>query len=158
MTGSASPGPLPTRGGRSELNVQSRLGASDVTTEASTDTKLTDTKLTDTELKSTDTKLKLVIAEQEEIFVRRQPTSARLAIEAAQHLTGGVTSSWQITVPQPVWLSHGRGSKIWDVDGTIMLARSFVLAIIGYLGYRFLTRGERGSRLDALTTIAGSEG
>jgi glutamate-1-semialdehyde 2,1-aminomutase len=29
-----------------------------------------------------------------------------------------VTSSWQITVPQPVWLSHGRGSKIYDVDGT----------------------------------------
>jgi hypothetical protein len=25
-------------------------------------------------------------------------------------------------------------------------------------GYRFLTRGERGSRLEALTTIAGSEG
>ena len=33
-----------------------------------------------------------------------------------------------------------------------------MIAIIGYLGYRFLTRGERGSRLDALTTIAGSEG
>jgi len=35
---------------------------------------------------------------------------------------------------------------------------SFVIAIIGYLGYRFLTRGERGSRIEALTTIAGSEG
>ena len=76
-----------------------------MTTEASTDTKLTDTKLTE------------IIAEQEEIFVRRQPTSARLAEQARQHLTGGVTSSWQITVPQPVWLSHGRGSKVTDVDG-----------------------------------------
>jgi glutamate-1-semialdehyde 2,1-aminomutase len=64
-----------------------------------------------------DTKLKEIIAEQEEIFVGRQPTSARLAIQAAQHLAGGVTSSWQITVPQPVWLSHGRGSRVWDVDG-----------------------------------------
>jgi glutamate-1-semialdehyde 2,1-aminomutase len=64
-----------------------------------------------------DTKLKQIIAEQEEIFVRRQPNSARLAAEAAEHLTGGVTSSWQITAPQPVWLSHGRGSKVWDVDG-----------------------------------------
>ena len=35
---------------------------------------------------------------------------------------------------------------------------SFVIAFIGYLGYRFLTRGERGSRTDALTTIAGGEG
>jgi hypothetical protein len=39
-----------------------------------------------------------------------------------------------------------------------MLAMSFVVAIIGYIGYRWLTRGERGSRIDALTTIAGSEG
>ncbi len=31
-------------------------------------------------------------------------------------------------------------------------------AAAGYLGYRFLTRGERGSRIQALTTIAGSEG
>ena len=32
-------------------------------------------------------------------------------------LAGGVTSSWQITAPQPVWLSHGQGSKVYDVDG-----------------------------------------
>src|SRR5580658_3317641 len=25
--------------------------------------------------------------------------------------------SWQITAPQPVWLSHGHGSKVYDVDG-----------------------------------------
>ena len=71
---------------------------------------------TDTNV-TTDTKLKQIIAEQEEIFVRRQPNSARLAGQAAEHLTGGVTSSWQITAPQPVWLSRGRGSKVWDVDG-----------------------------------------
>ena len=66
---------------------------------------------------STGTKLKELIAAQEEIFVRRQPASARLAEQAKQYLTGGVTSSWQITAPQPVWLSRGRGSKVWDVDG-----------------------------------------
>ena len=77
-----------------------------MTTEASTDTTLT-----------TDAKLTAIIAEQEEIFVRRQPKSQRLAEQAKQYLAGGVTSSWQITVPQPVWLSRGRGSKVWDVDG-----------------------------------------
>ena len=66
---------------------------------------------------TTDTKLKEIIAAQEEIFVRRQPRSKRLAEQAKNHLAGGVTSSWQITAPQPVWLSHGRGSKVWDVDG-----------------------------------------
>ena len=38
---------------------------------------------------------------------RRQPPA----------LAGGVTSNWQITLPQPVWLSRGAGSKIYDVDG-----------------------------------------
>jgi glutamate-1-semialdehyde 2,1-aminomutase len=58
-----------------------------------------------------------VIAEQERIFTERQPASARMAAQARDSLAGGVTSSWQITAPQPVWLSHGRGSKIYDVDG-----------------------------------------
>src|SRR6266496_4248117 len=58
-----------------------------------------------------------VIAEQERIFTERQPKSARMAARARDSLAGGVTSSWQITAPQPVWLSHGRGSKIYDVDG-----------------------------------------
>ncbi len=62
-------------------------------------------------------RLKEIIATQEEIFVARQPNSARLAEQAKQHLAGGVTSSWQITAPQPVWLSHGQGSKVYDVDG-----------------------------------------
>jgi len=58
-----------------------------------------------------------VISEQELIFIRRQPTSARLAAQARHALAGGVTSSWQISRPQPVWLSHGRGSKLYAVDG-----------------------------------------
>ncbi len=58
-----------------------------------------------------------IIAEQEKIFVERQPESARMAGLASHTLAGGVTSSWQITVPQPVWLSHGKGSRIYDVDG-----------------------------------------
>jgi glutamate-1-semialdehyde 2,1-aminomutase len=58
-----------------------------------------------------------IIARQEEIFTRRQPGSRRLAGRARLALAGGVTSSWQITRPQPVWLSHGKGSKVYDVDG-----------------------------------------
>src|SRR6266702_8280018 len=58
-----------------------------------------------------------IIAEQERIFIDRQPESARLAAEAREALAGGVTSSWQISRPQPVWLSHGSGSKLYDVDG-----------------------------------------
>jgi glutamate-1-semialdehyde 2,1-aminomutase len=63
------------------------------------------------------TSLDEIITAQEQIFARRQPESRRLAGVAAGALAGGVTSSWQITSPQPVWLSHGQGSKIYDVDG-----------------------------------------
>jgi hypothetical protein len=33
---------------------------------------------------------------------------------------------------------------------------SFVVVIIGYFAYRIMTRGERGDRKQALTTIAGA--
>src|SRR5580658_187532 len=65
-----------------------------------------------------DRLLDSVVAEQEEIFLARQPRS-KTYIERARHsLAGGVTSSWQITRPQAVWLTHGSGSKVYDVDGT----------------------------------------
>ena len=49
----------------------------------------------------------------------------------------------------------GNGGPALNALGTIMLVMTFVVAIIGYIGYRWLTRGERGGRIDALTTIAG---
>jgi glutamate-1-semialdehyde 2,1-aminomutase len=90
---------LPPPAAKSRLNVQSSLEEVIVSVPHS------------------DTKLTEIIATQEEIFVRRQPESARLAAGAVGHLAGGVTSSWQITAPQPVWLSYGKGSKVYDVDG-----------------------------------------
>lgn len=63
-------------------------------------------------------RLDSVVAEQEVVFLERQPTSRAFIERARRSLAGGVTSSWQITRPQAVWLSHGSGSKIYDVDGT----------------------------------------
>jgi glutamate-1-semialdehyde 2,1-aminomutase len=57
------------------------------------------------------------VAEQEKIFTERQPESRRMSEQARRSLAGGVTSSWQITQPQAVWISHGSGSRIFDVDG-----------------------------------------
>jgi glutamate-1-semialdehyde 2,1-aminomutase len=65
-----------------------------------------------------DRRLDALVAEQEAIFVARQPNSHALTERAYRSLAGGVTSSWQITRPQAVWISHGSGSKIYDVDGT----------------------------------------
>src|SRR5580698_427785 len=61
--------------------------------------------------------LAAIIKAQEKIFIDRQPESARLASLATGALAGGVVSNWQISRPQPVWLSHGLGSKLYDVDG-----------------------------------------
>ena len=58
-----------------------------------------------------------LIAEEEAIFLARQPRSAELIGEAEQVLAGGATSSWQIAKPQADWMSHGSGSKVYDVDG-----------------------------------------
>jgi glutamate-1-semialdehyde 2,1-aminomutase len=63
------------------------------------------------------THLENLIADQERIFLERQPESKALLERAKGSLAGGVTSSWQISRPQAVWISHGQGSKIWDVDG-----------------------------------------
>ena len=58
--------------------------------------------------KEVDRRLEAVVAEQERIFLDRQPRSRQLSERAVHALAGGVTSSWQITRPQTVWISHGR--------------------------------------------------
>jgi glutamate-1-semialdehyde 2,1-aminomutase len=59
-----------------------------------------------------------LIAVEEQVFLRRQPRSTELIAQARRHLAGGATSNWQIAQPQAVWMSHGAGSKVYDVDGT----------------------------------------
>src|ERR1700683_3730092 len=86
-----------------------------------------------------------LIAQQEEIFCERQHESRRLAARAEQALAGGVTSSWQITRPQPVWLSHGKGSKIYDVDGNeyVDLHGGYGAAMAGH-GHPAIVEAVRG--------------
>ena len=62
-------------------------------------------------------RLNAMIFEQEKIFLARQPNSARNQGRAERSLAGGTTSSWQIHRPQAIWISHGVGSKVYDVDG-----------------------------------------
>jgi glutamate-1-semialdehyde 2,1-aminomutase len=58
-----------------------------------------------------------LIRRHEGTFLKRQPASTRLTRRASASLAGGVTSSWQITRPQVVWIDRGQGSRVWDVDG-----------------------------------------
>lgn len=51
----------------------------------------------------------------------------------------------------------GNGGPALNALGTIMLVLSFAVAVIGYLGYRWMTRGERTSGQQALTAITGGD-
>ena len=75
-----------------------------------------------------------IIAEQEDQFLRRQPKSAAIGARAREVLAGGATSSWQIAQPQAVWLSHGLGSKVYDVDGTeyVDLHGGYGVSLVGH--------------------------
>ena len=57
------------------------------------------------------------ISAQSQIFLDRQPKSRALIAKSRTRLAGGATSNWQIAEPQAVWISHGAGSKLYDVDG-----------------------------------------
>jgi spermidine/putrescine transport system permease protein len=51
----------------------------------------------------------------------------------------------------------GNGGPALNALATIMLVMSFVVAGLGYLGYRWITRGQRIDGQQALATIAGAD-
>jgi glutamate-1-semialdehyde 2,1-aminomutase len=75
-----------------------------------------------------------LIAQGEREFVARQPASAALLEKAKGSLAGGVTSSWQIAWPQPIFVSHGKGSKVFDADGAeyVDLHGGYGVNIVGH--------------------------
>ena len=79
-------------------------------------------------------RLDQLIATGEKEFTVRQPRSAELLERARPYLAGGVTSSWQIAWPGPIWLSHGKGSKVFDADGAeyVDLHGGYGVNIVGH--------------------------
>ena len=75
-----------------------------------------------------------LIAEQEAALLARTPASARIMDEARAFLAGGVASSWQDAPPRAIWIDHGKGSKITDVDGTtyVDLHNGFGAMLVGH--------------------------
>jgi spermidine/putrescine transport system permease protein len=51
----------------------------------------------------------------------------------------------------------GNGGPALNALGTIMLAMSFIVAGLGYIGYRLLTRGQRIDGKQAIAAITGTE-
>ncbi|HET7054829.1 MAG TPA: hypothetical protein VFI12_00120, partial [Thermomicrobiales bacterium] len=44
--------------------------------------------------------------------------STQMYERAKTHMVGGVPSSYQSRDPWPIYLTRGKGSKVWDVDDT----------------------------------------
>jgi glutamate-1-semialdehyde 2,1-aminomutase len=51
-------------------------------------------------------------------LLARTPRSAELFERASRTLPFGVVSSFQKMQPYPIYVSHGKGSHVWDQDGT----------------------------------------
>ena len=59
-----------------------------------------------------------LVQREEAAFVQRMSRSIERDRAARRVMPGGVASSWASSRPVAVWVSHGLGGHVWDVDGT----------------------------------------
>ncbi len=55
---------------------------------------------------------------EEKRLNERTPKSGEMFARAQRSMVNGVPSSYQVRDPWPIYLAEGRGSRVWDVDGT----------------------------------------
>jgi glutamate-1-semialdehyde 2,1-aminomutase len=75
-----------------------------------------------------------LILKEEERFRAKRQRSDQLWKEAQQFVPRGVPSSFQDAAPQPVFVDHGKGSRIWDVDGNeyVDFHNGFGVMLVGH--------------------------
>jgi glutamate-1-semialdehyde 2,1-aminomutase len=62
------------------------------------------------------------LTDREERKLDERTTGSRAMFDRARKtLVGGVASSYQLRDPWPLYLSHGKGPRVWDVDGNELL-------------------------------------
>src|SRR3954447_25709119 len=62
-------------------------------------------------------RIRELTARETERLNERTPKSGELYRRADAVLSGGVASSYQVREPWPIYLEHGEGPRVWDVDG-----------------------------------------
>jgi glutamate-1-semialdehyde 2,1-aminomutase len=92
-------------------------------------------------------------------LVQRTPTSLRLFQQARQTMPLGVASSFQAADPYPIYLSHGQGSAVWDVDANqyVDYHNGFGSMAVGHAHPKVVEAIERAARTGthfAVTTEA----
>jgi glutamate-1-semialdehyde 2,1-aminomutase len=71
---------------------------------------------------------------EERHFRDTRKRSAALWLEARVVLPRGVPSSFQDASPQPIFVDHGKGSRVWDVDGNeyVDFHNGFGVMVVGH--------------------------
>src|SRR3954468_2240447 len=82
---------------------------------------------------STDRVAKLIDVEERR-FRDARTRSAQLWQDAREVLPRGVPSSFQDASPQPIFVDHGKGSRVWDVDGNeyVDFHNGFGVMVVGH--------------------------
>src|SRR3989304_5817491 len=58
------------------------------------------------------------LIEEEEAELEPNPRPSPESRKTAErHVAGGVASSWQDSPPHTIYVDHGQGNRIWDIDG-----------------------------------------
>lgn len=83
---------------------------------------------------TTPAQVRDLIAQEEKTFRARGAHSRKLWQEAIEVIPRGVPSSFQDTPPQPVFIDHGKGSRVWDVDGNeyVDFHNGFGVMVVGH--------------------------
>jgi glutamate-1-semialdehyde 2,1-aminomutase len=58
-----------------------------------------------------------LIAEEEAALEPKHRASLGFRATAERSVAGGVASSWQDSPPHAIYVDHGQGSRLWDIDG-----------------------------------------
>jgi glutamate-1-semialdehyde 2,1-aminomutase len=64
------------------------------------------------------TRIRELIAREGARLDERMRESKAMFERARRTLAGGVASSYQVREPWPIYVTHGEGQRVWDVDGT----------------------------------------
>ncbi|TME44054.1 MAG: aminotransferase class III-fold pyridoxal phosphate-dependent enzyme, partial [Chloroflexi bacterium] len=75
-----------------------------------------------------------LITREEEQFRAKRQRSDQLWKQAREFIPRGVPSSFQDAAPQPVFIDHGKGSRVWDVDGNeyVDFHNGFGVMVVGH--------------------------
>jgi glutamate-1-semialdehyde 2,1-aminomutase len=89
-----------------------------------------------------------LISEEESKLEPRHRASIEERARAERHVAGGVASSWQDSPPHAIYIDHGRGNRIVDVDGNeyIDFHLGYGAMVVGHAHPKVVEAIERAAR------------